>query len=131
VSITEQHAGPDVVWLMPPDVDPGQDEEHGLSDGKRMGWIDVDVPAIRWRDWEWTAKMKHGWKATLIRIAGGDEFADQWYVFPAPIRADRFVGHGVVEHQHVWGTTPRDGMFVCVRCGTRESNPFTSEEMTR
>jgi hypothetical protein len=97
VSFTKAHAGPDVVWLLPPDVDPGAGEEHGLSLGKRTGWIDVDVPAIRWRDWEWTARMKPSWVESLVSAAGGDEFADQWYVWPAPIRAARFVGHGTIK----------------------------------
>lgn len=96
VSFTEANAGPTVVWLMPPDVDPGEGDEHGLMPSKRTGWIDVDVPAIRWRDWEWTARMSPRDLDLLVKAGGGDECADQWYVYPAPIRAKRFVGHGVL-----------------------------------
>lgn len=97
VSMTEAHAGPDVVWLMPPDVDPGEGKAHGLHDAKRTGWIDVDVPAIRWVDWIWTARMTPDWRAAFLGYAGGEEVAQHWYVFPGPIRVARFVSHGTRE----------------------------------
>lgn len=86
------NAGPPVVWLLPPEVDPGTGDQHGLSDLKRTGWIDVDVPAIRWLDWELTADMDPDWKRGMIAVAGGQEAAEQWYVWPGPIYSRRFVG---------------------------------------
>lgn len=86
------HVGPDVVWLLD-DSDPFA-FEHGLEHtvlNKRAVRIEVDVPALRWLDWEPAQQMHPDWRRTFIDIAGGDEAAEHWYVWPAPIRFNRWV----------------------------------------
>lgn len=84
--------GPQVVWLLPSDVDPGTGHDNGLSHQKRDGWIDVNVPAIRWLDWEPQHRMDPEWRDTIISAGGGIDIASRWYVWPAPIRRVRFTG---------------------------------------
>lgn len=91
------HVPPSVVWLLPSGTDPGAGHDNGLYDAKRTGWIDVNVPAIRWLDWSPTLRMNPAWKAAMIEAGGGIECAAHWYVWPAAIRAPRFVDHGTIE----------------------------------
>lgn len=92
------HFGPDVVWLLDELPTDGAgfmrtDMPHGLTEVK-MGYVfEVQVPAIKWTDWEWTAKMDPEWKQIMLRAAGGEEAADHWHVFPANIGSSRFVRH--------------------------------------
>lgn len=92
--------GPDVVWLMDtPEVgDASGDMHHGLYPEKRRVRIEVDVKAIRWRDWSFTAQMHPEWRETLVNAAGGWEVAEHWFILPAPIRRKRWVSiHDMVE----------------------------------
>lgn len=91
ISLHQQHAGPYVVWLLPPDADPGQGNTHGLSSQKRTGWVDVRVPAIRWEEWEPAQAMDPEWRRIMILAGGGPEAAALWYVWPAVIRTNRIV----------------------------------------
>lgn len=91
-----ERAGPDVVWLT-------DTESSGLGHGlagsatlKGAVRIEVDVPAIRWLEWEWTAHMAGWWREAIVRAGGGDEAAAHWYVWPAPIRRSRWLAVDVV-----------------------------------
>lgn len=83
--------GPDVVWLLDgPDLG---DAGHGLTGSihdKTAVCIEVDVPAIRWLDWEFTAKMNPAWRSITIKTGGGDDAAARWYVWPAAIPRQRW-----------------------------------------
>lgn len=82
---------PRVVWLLDqPEATGGNSMHHGLSDIKRRIRIEVDVPAIKWTNWVPARKMDPDWRETLIRVGGGPEAADHWYVLPGPIRANRW-----------------------------------------
>lgn len=90
-----ERVGPDVVWLLD-SSDPfafnhglAPDRFNGLN--KRAIRIEVDVPAIRWLDWEPAQQMHPSWRQTLVDIAGGEEAAEHWYVWPAAIRRSRWV----------------------------------------
>jgi hypothetical protein len=96
------HVGPDVVWLLDsPEIaaqsPTGDDLTHGLYPDKRRIRFEVDVRAIRWLDWTHAAVMSPDWRRIMIDAAGGMEFAEHWYVFPAAIRRSRWLGiHDVV-----------------------------------
>lgn len=92
------HVGPDVVWLL--DTPELGGHPHGLvvpDDSRLRSLYDktevrftVDVPAIRWLDWEPAQCMHPEWKTVMIESAGGMDAVHHWYVFPAPIRANRW-----------------------------------------
>lgn len=83
---------PKVVWLLDTPTAAGPTAGHnGLYPAKTEIRFEVDVPAIRWRDWQPAVQMDPDWKETLIKVAGGEEVADHWYVFPAKIPARRWV----------------------------------------
>lgn len=85
------HAGPPVVWLTDT---PTADLGHGLDGSdvdKTSVRIEVDVPAIRWVDWEWTARMPNWWRDVMVRAGGGTEAAAHWWVWPARIPRSRWV----------------------------------------
>lgn len=93
VDMFAPHAGPDVVWLLdqPTPFGPGSgDQLHGLYPDKRRIRFAVDVKAIRWLDWAPAKAMDPEWRASFLRAAGGEEVAESWYVWPAPIRASRW-----------------------------------------
>lgn len=91
------HAGPEVVWLLDSET---VDHGHGLVLPQMPGVahdvdktevrITVDVPAIRWLDWEWADRMEPRWRAVMTESAGGIEAVQHWYVLPAPIRRTRW-----------------------------------------
>lgn len=87
-----EHVGPDVVWLLDT---PTLTFDHGLladKTSKNEAIIAVDVPAIRWLDWSYTASMDPEWFEVFVEAGGGPVAAEHWYVFPAPIRKKRWVG---------------------------------------
>lgn len=91
VDMLKEHAGPDVVWLLNGPID---DRSHGLTGSihdKRAAFIEVDVPALRWFDWEWTHRMRPEWRDALIRQGGGPDAAARWYIWPAAIHRRRWV----------------------------------------
>ena len=94
ISPYKTHEGPDVVWLL--DEKAGQPERgmHGLigDNDKTAVRFEVDVPAIRWLDWEPVRNMEDWWLKTLIRAGGGDEAAEHWYVWPVGILRKRWIG---------------------------------------
>lgn len=86
ISPTQLHAGPDVVWLTDT---PTADLGHGLAGSavdKTEVRIEVDIPAIKWLDWEWTARMPEWWRETMIKTGGGIEAAEHWLVWPGRIQ---------------------------------------------
>ena len=85
-----EEAGPLVVWLL---SEPEPTYEHGLVSAvdKTAVRFEVDIPAIKWTDWEWTARMPKDSKRLIIQTGGGEEAADLWYVWPAPIPRKRWV----------------------------------------
>jgi len=91
VSFSREHGGPRVVWLL--DSPELGELSHGLHSvvDKTAVTIEVDVPAIRWRDWEFAARMEPRWRQSFIDAGGGDEAADRWFILPAPIRESRWV----------------------------------------
>jgi hypothetical protein len=92
VSLVRTHAGPDVVWLFDQaEPDFGDEHDHGLYVAKREIRVQVDVRAIRWLDWAWSARMDPDDHKTLIKAGGGLERAEHWYVLPAPIPSRRWV----------------------------------------
>jgi len=93
VSITREHAGPDVVWALDTDWMPGNDLPHGLWAIKtRVRFaFPATKRAVRWRDWEWTAKMDPVWRDTMIRTGGGGEAADHWWVVTRPVLAKQWL----------------------------------------
>ena len=106
VSITREHAGPDVVWALDTDWMPGGNLPHGLWPVKtqiRFKFL-ATKRAIRWRDWEWTAKMDPDWQETMITAGGGDEAADHWWVVTRPVLAKQWLS---VEYND-----PEDGWVV-------------------
>lgn len=83
--------GPPVVWLLDT---PEINFDHGLSGGvfdKTTVRIAVDVPAIRWLDWEPASRMHYKWKKSFIKTGGGQEAASHWYVWPLPIKKNHWV----------------------------------------
>jgi len=91
VNMSTPHAGPDVVWLL--DTADAMDASHGLEGAlfdKRKCYVEVDVLAIPWRDWFWTAQMEPKWRQTMIDVGGGDAAAARWYVWPNAIPATRW-----------------------------------------
>lgn len=83
--------GPDVVWLLD---SPDLDHNHGLfadKTGKDAVRFEVEVPALRWTDWAWTAQMHPTWRDIMIDSAGGTDAAQHWYVFPAEIPMSRWI----------------------------------------
>lgn len=88
--------GPKVVWLLDtlrPDV---VQNDKGLDNAyvdKKTHAFGVDVPAIKWTDWEWTTKMNPEWRDAFVRAGGGEEAAEHWYVFPAPILSRNWFAH--------------------------------------
>lgn len=95
VSPDEAHAGPPVVWLL--DLPEIPVDSHGLRmpEGvdldKTEVRFEVNVPAIHWLDWEWTSMMDRQWREIIIRVGGGERAADHWYVWPAPIKRNRWI----------------------------------------
>lgn len=111
-SPTGPHAGPDVVWLLD-DSDPFA-FEHGLHTeknglDKRAARFEVDVPALRWLDWQPGLTMAVSWRATFITVGGGFEAAEHWYVWPAAIRSPRWVGIDILVDQQWQRLTAREG----------------------
>lgn len=93
-SLYTAHAGPAVVWLT--DLPDLGETSHGLEGSfydKKQVRIEVRVPAIRWLDWEpaLTGMDKQS-RAILIDTGGGMTAAGHWYIWPAPIRANRWGG---------------------------------------
>jgi hypothetical protein len=97
VSLRVPNAGPNVVWLLDvPDawsrqvgwLSGGQiATRHSVSDGlEPVVRIQVDVPAVRWVDWDWTKRMSRRWRDAFIDARGGVRAATRWYVHPALIR---------------------------------------------
>jgi hypothetical protein len=59
---------------------------QSVSDGlEPVVRIQVDVPAVRWVDWEWTQRMSRSWRDAFIDARGGVRAATRWYVHPAAI----------------------------------------------
>jgi hypothetical protein len=90
ISMMIANAGPPVVWLTDT---PTAELGHGLNLGshdKTAVRFEVDVPGIRWMDWAPKSTMDPRWVEILLRIGGGQEAADHWYIWPAPIRSDRW-----------------------------------------
>lgn len=86
-----EHFGPDVVWLL--DV-PALDYPHGLTGciyDKTKVRFEVDVPAVRWLEWEPARKMHPRWTAALIRLGGGQAAARHWYVYEGQIDSRRWL----------------------------------------
>lgn len=84
------YAGPSVVWLLDePVAVRGVDGLMSVVD-KTLVRIEVDVQAIRWLDWQWTAYMDPRWKEALIESGGGIERAEHWYLYPVPIQRRRW-----------------------------------------
>lgn len=79
------HVGPDVVWLLD-EATPthGHGLEHSTLD-KTGVRFSVEVPAIRWTDWQWASRMDPRWKESILATGGGTEAAGHWYVWPAVI----------------------------------------------
>ena len=88
-----EHFGPDVVWLLDSLPSASVPMANGLSVPKQHYVFEVDVPTIRWIDWEWTHRMNPSWRSAFVNSGGGPALADHWYVFPAPIRQSRWVNH--------------------------------------
>lgn len=91
------HVGPDVVWLLD-DSDPFA-HSHGLVHSmvdKREVRIEVNVPAVRWLDWEPVSRMNPKWRETFINAGGGPLAVEHWHVWPASIKFARWVG---VDHR--------------------------------
>lgn len=89
--------GPDVVWLLDSPERPSNHSNrvnHGLFGtvvDKTAVRIEVDVPAIRWRDWAPAQQMHPTWRELLVKASGGVEASDHWYVFPSAIPRSRWV----------------------------------------
>lgn len=91
LSPVDPTVGPAVVWLTDT---PTTDLGHGLGGSavdKTEVRIEVDVPAIRWLDWSPAASMDQRWRDIIIKTGGGMDAAEHWWVWPAPIRASRWV----------------------------------------
>lgn len=88
---------PDVVWLLDSGDRPSNNSNqvnHGLFGtvvDKTAVRIEVDVPAIRWKDWAPAQQMHPTWRELLVKASGGVEASDHWYVFPAAIPRNRWV----------------------------------------
>lgn len=93
----QEHLGPDVVWLLDT---PDLSANHGLHasvTNKDQVRFEVEVPAIRWLDWEWAAYMDPEWRDLFIKVGGGIEAAEHWYVMPVALPRKRWTG--------VWDTS--------------------------
>ena len=82
VSFTDDHHGPDVVWLLDT---PTVQFSHGLTEHKTAARFEVEVPAIKWTEWEWTSRMEDWVRRALVKSGGGEEAADHWFIWPAGI----------------------------------------------
>lgn len=93
------HAGPPVVHLM--DSPNPFEFDHGLTGvryDKRQARFEVSAPGIPWESWEWVQRMSPRWRGILERQAG-EGASKHWQVFPAPIRAKRWVSIAVKEDE--------------------------------
>lgn len=94
VSYRTEHAGPDVVWLLDtPNPGSTDDLVHGLPLIKRQVRIEVNVPAIRWLDWEYTAEMEEIWFAAMTQVGG----CESWYLYPGPIARENWFNIAIRE----------------------------------
>lgn len=97
-----EHAGPPVVHLL--NTPTPFDFDHGLTGthfDKRAVRFEVSVRGVEWEAWEWTHLMSPRWHDMLVSQAGGAGASDQWLVFPAPVRAKRWVSVSVLESADV------------------------------
>ena len=109
VSITEDHAGPDVVWLLD---QPVADAPHGLDGGaldKREVRFEVRTQAVRWTDWIKTQPIEQVWLAALLRAGGGIEAARHWYIALDPIPESQWESVAIRQN---------DGSYLDYRKGT-------------
>lgn len=87
VDVFVAHRGPDVLWALDTAMMPEGDLPHGLYHAKTLARITFRTPkrAVRWQDWDWTAKMLPEWRDTLVNAAGGPEAAAHWWIVPHPV----------------------------------------------
>lgn len=80
VSLTQPHAGPDVVWLT---TDPRpRAGTHGLAGllDKTAVQITVDVDGERWMDSDLFAAMDDLTRRAIVTAGGGDKSARTWWI---------------------------------------------------
>jgi hypothetical protein len=105
VSLTTEHAGPDVVWLS---SDPGRPPRKGWADGsfydKTRIRITVELPvawsaapgfrtyvdrAVRWIAWAYFRDVDRVARRGLILAGGGTHY--DWWVIERPVTWDEIV----------------------------------------
>ena len=94
VSITKEHAGPDVVWLFDTPTVPPTTTKGSLYDEKRRVRITVNVPKAhvhRWTKWGPALSMSQTWKAAFVHAGGGMPAAKRWWVATSPIPASNWL----------------------------------------
>jgi hypothetical protein len=88
VSITKDHAGPDVVWLFDTPEVPPTTTDGSLYAAKRQVRFTVSIPkqhVHRWVKWPPVKGMDPDWKAAFVRAGGGVDAARHWWVATSPI----------------------------------------------
>lgn len=94
VSITKEHAGPDVVWLFDtPDV-PQATTDGSLYAEKRRVRIVVNLPrkhVHRWTKWGPALSMSPDWRKHFLSAGGGMDSARHWWVATSPIPASQWL----------------------------------------
>lgn len=111
ISIETPNYGPDVVWALGPDHEFPLDAElpHGLLADKMLARVVFQTPerAVKWLDWEWTAKMDPVWREALLNAAGGEEAAKDWWVVDHPVLARHWAAVEYRDEDGGWiGLTP-------------------------
>lgn len=93
LSMEQEHAGPDVVWLTS-DPTPTQGWQRWSVLPKDEIRITVEVPrdeARHWPAWARARGITHYWYAGLVSSGGGPQAANTWYVVERAVPAAEWV----------------------------------------